>query len=205
MYIIGLTGGPGAGKTEVADILRKNRAVIISGDDIGREVVNTNPAVLKKLVKTFSEEILFPDKKLNRAKLGMLVFGNHDNMQKLNEIIHPPLLKLLKSKIKISRDKYPKKLIVVDAALIFEWGIANWFDYILVVTAKRDFRIKRLVKNGLSNRQAQARIASQIPQKTKANLADFIIENNGTKPSLNNKVTIFLTSIRSISSGNQKK
>jgi len=204
MFTIGLTGGPGVGKTEVANVFRKSKAIIISGDDIGREVVDTNPIVLKRIVINFGKDVLLPNKKLNRQKLGVMVFGNHDNMLRLNKIIHPPLLKLLKSGIKINRDNNPKKLIVVDAALIFEWGIANWFDYILVVTAKRDIRVRRLVNSGLTSRQAYNRIASQIPQRTKVSLADFVIENNGTKSSLNIKASKFITSIKSISSGNKK-
>jgi len=200
MFVIGLTGGPGVGKTEVAKILRKHKAIIISGDDTGREIIDKNPAVLKKLVTIISDDILLPNKKLNRKKLGSLVFGNYENMRKLNEIIHPPLLKSLKAKIKTNRDKHPKRIIVVDAALIFEWGIANWFDYILVVTARRDIRLKRLTQNGLSIRQANARIASQILQRTKEKLADFVIENNGTKNSLINKTFKFLTALKSIGS-----
>jgi len=87
--------------------------------------------------------------------------------------------------------------VVVDAALIFEWGIESWFDSILVITANRANRIKRLMITGLTRREAENRIRSQIPQSKKAVRADFVIENNGDKIALRNKVYGFLKKIKS--------
>jgi dephospho-CoA kinase len=191
MIVIGLTGGPGTGKSLVAEFLAANGAVVLSGDEAGKRVVDNNRGILKKLVSTFGETILNSNGTLNRGKLGKIVFEDNNQLFKLNEFIHPPLLKLLKSDLRKAITKHAK-FVVIDAALIFEWGIANWCDYILVVTAKRDIRIKRLISKGLTRKEAINRIASQIPDSEKAAMADFVIENNGTKAQLQKQVKAFL-------------
>ncbi len=196
MIVIGLTGGPGTGKTLASGFLKEKGAIILSGDDAGRKAVEKNPKILKRLIRVFSMTILTPNSHLNRRKLGTLVFSNVEARQKLNEIVHPELLKLLKADLLKYKKNKRIQLIVIDAALIFEWGIADWCDYIVVVTAKRDVRIKRMMLNGLSRADAINRIASQIPQKEKEALADYVIVNNGTKAELKRKISKFLIELK---------
>jgi dephospho-CoA kinase len=192
MMIIGLTGGPGTGKSLAARYLEEQSAIILSGDEAGRIVVEEIPSILRKLVKSFGMEILNSDGALNRNKLGSIAFGNPVSLATLNSIVHPPLLRLLKATVNKLKKSRRNKIIVIDAALIFEWGIANWCDYILVVTARQDIRIKRMMSQGLSRKEARNRIASQIPDKDKVALADYVIENNGARSTLKNKVNDFL-------------
>lgn len=196
MVLIGLTGTPGAGKSLAAEYLRGKGAIIISGDDTGREVLEIYPVALKKLVKTFGKGIMNSDGSLNRKSLGKIVFADSRKLRKLNSIIHPYLLRLLKSKINKYRKATSRRLVVVDAALIFEWGIEGWFDHILVVTANRTNRVKRLIGSGLTKKEASDRISSQLPQRQKEAAADFVIENDGHKIALRNRVYSFLRSIR---------
>jgi dephospho-CoA kinase len=184
MIVVGLTGGPGTGKTSVAEILKENGAIILSGDEIGRGIANKSLAILNKLIQTFGKQILDKEMKLNRRKLGKIVFASPQALYKLNEIIHPPLLRMLKSELIKHLRRGSKKIIVIDAALIFEWGIADWCNLILVVTANRDIRIRRMMKNGLTCKEAEDRIASQLPERDKVALADYVIRNNGTKGAL---------------------
>lgn len=195
MALIGLTGGPGAGKSLAAHYLQLKGATIISGDDTGREVVDSYPVVLKRLVKEFGKTILNPDGTLNRKKTGQIAFGNQEALKKLNSIVHPSLLKLLKSKIEKSKNKSPRKVVVVDAALIYEWKIEGWFDSVLVITAKREIRVKRLMSLGMSKSEAILRIGSQLPQREKAKRADHIIQNNENKIALRNKIYSFLKKV----------
>jgi dephospho-CoA kinase len=194
--IIGLTGAPGAGKTLAAEYLRGRGAVVFSGDKTGREVIEKNPVLLNRLVRALGKSVVKEDGTMDRERVGRMVFGNPEALARLNAIIHPPLLRALKKKLKEARKKAPQRLVVVDAALIFEWGIADWFDYVLVITARRDLRLKRLVRSGLSLRQASQRIGSQIPQRTKAALADYVIENNGDRAGLKRKLDEFLGILR---------
>ncbi len=196
MALIGLTGGPGAGKSLAAYYLKRKGAAVISGDDIGREVISAFPVVLKRLAKEFGKEILNPDGSFDRKKTGQLVFGDPRALKKLNSIVHPYLLKLLKAKIRKSVAKSARRIVIVDAALIYEWGIEDWFDAILVVTSNRDIRIKRLVSGGLTRSEAVGRMNSQIPQREKAARADYVIENNGRKIALRNRIYGFLNMVK---------
>jgi len=197
MILLGITGVPGVGKSLAAEYFKRQGAIIISGDDTGREVLKEFPAVLNRLTGAFGNEILNADGKLNRSSLGRIVFGDPKALMKLNAIIHPHLLRLLKKKIDKYRKSRSSKMVVVDAALIFEWGIEKWFDYILVITANRTNRIARLMNSGLTRKEAEGRIRSQIPQREKAKMADFVIVNDDTRRSLKIQVDSLLKSIKS--------
>jgi dephospho-CoA kinase len=195
MIVVGLTGGPGTGKSLAASYLERRGAVIISGDDTGRRAVEEYPAVLRKLVRTFGKKILRTDETLDRHKLGGMIFADPEARRKLDAIVHPRLLRILKRDLKKHRKNSKANLIIIDAALIFEWAIADWCNYILVVTAKKDIRLHRLMAQGLSRRQSEDRIRSQIPDRQKAALADYIIENNGSKTDLRSNIDSFLKSL----------
>jgi dephospho-CoA kinase len=190
--IVGLTGGPGAGKTAVANILKEKGAIIISGDEAGRQVIEQRPVVIKRLIRVFGKSIIGSDGTLDRGKLGEIVFSNLEALHRLNKIVHPPLLKIIKADLNRLNKPGSRRLLVIDAALIFEWGIADWCDYILVVTAKRETRLKRMISSGLAKKDALNRIRSQMPEKDKAALADYVIENNDSKANLRRKVELFL-------------
>jgi dephospho-CoA kinase len=192
MIVIGLTGGPGTGKSLAASYLERKGAKILSGDQSGRRAVDEHPAVLRNLVKAFGSEILNSNRTLNRRKLGSIAFSDIEAHRTLNQIVHPQLLKILRADLKTLNKNAKSKLAVIDAALIFEWGIADWCDYILVVTANRDIRLKRLVAQGLSRHQAEDRIRSQIPDRDKIALADYVIKNNGTRSGLRKEINKFL-------------
>ncbi|MDP2959949.1 MAG: dephospho-CoA kinase [candidate division Zixibacteria bacterium] len=178
MKIIGITGGIGSGKTEVAKIFKKLGAKILSGDEIGKEVVEKNSSVLKKLVKSFGYEILNRDKNLNRRKLGKIAFSTVENKDKLNKIVHPYLLSNVKKKIREYRKK-EKGIVVVDAALIVEWGLQKDLDYLVLVEANLKNRLKRLKVNlGYSQKEALGRIKMQLKDKTRRKYADYIIRND---------------------------
>ena len=192
--VLGLTGGPGVGKSEVGRFLAKKNALVINADTIGHEILANNNSVRMKLAKLLGREIVLEDGGLNRSVIGRKVFGNPELMHEFNRIIHPLLLRQLKNRIDRSVSKR-RKLVVVDAALIFEWGIADWFDFILVVHARRAVRLRRLSNEGLSVNQAARRIASQMPQRDKLALADFVIENNSTRAILKRKTFKFINEL----------
>lgn len=188
MKIIGITGGIGSGKTEVAKIFKKLGAKIISGDEIGKKVVEKNRSVLKKLVRIFGEEILNRNKKLNRRKLGKIAFSSIENRDKLNTIVHPYLLSNLKKQIRGHRKKGPG-IVILDAALIIEWGLQKELDYLILVESNLNNRLKRLKHNlGYTQREALNRIKAQINQKTRRRYADYIIRNDKDLKELREKV-----------------
>ncbi len=178
MPVVGLTGCPGAGKSVVAGVFRDLGAAIESGDEIGREVVESNENIREQLADAFGEDVLDEEGNLLRRKVARIAFCSKTNLDKLNRIIHPHLLLELKRRIDNHRDNNPDKLLVVDAALIFEWGIAGWFDKTITVYADYWLRLKRLQSSGLTEREAVDRTASQLEQDEKIKRADYTIENN---------------------------
>ncbi len=179
MILIGVTGGIASGKTEVAKVFQKRGAAILSGDEIGKEVVEKNPALLKKLIRAFGKKILDSKKGLKRKKLGEIAFSSYPLTKKLNQIVHPYLLGNLKSKIKNLKRRKQKNPAVIDAALIIEWGLEKQLDYLIFVDSPKKDRLKRLQKNkGYTRKEAEKRIKAQLPEAEKRKHADFIIKNN---------------------------
>jgi dephospho-CoA kinase len=189
--IIGLTGGPGVGKTEAAMIMARRGVQIISADKIGHQILKTNAKVRRGIKAILGESAFDSNGIPNRKMIGESVFANPELLAEFNALVHPALLRILKSELN-KNVKAGNKIIAVDAALIYEWGIADWFDILVVVDASREIRLKRLIKSGLTRSQAIKRIGAQIPQKDKKALADFVITNNGDFSLLAAKTTGFV-------------
>ncbi|MFH1335266.1 MAG: dephospho-CoA kinase [Candidatus Zixiibacteriota bacterium] len=179
MILIGITGGIACGKTEVSKVFRKKGAVVLSGDRIGKEVAEKNRGILKELVRTFGSQILNKRGGLNRRRLGEIAFASKISKEKLNRMVHPYLLNELRRKIEGLGKKHHRGMVVIDAALIVEWGLQKELDYLIFVQSKREDRIRRLrEKKGYSRKESEGRIKSQLPEKTKRKLADFVIKND---------------------------
>jgi dephospho-CoA kinase len=181
--IVGLTGGIVSGKSTVASMFRDLEAKIIDADRLGHNVILPYKSAWKKIVKLFGEDILKNDLTINREKLGKIVFADQALLKKLNEITHPEIIKLITKEINFARDKThnQEKILIIDAALIYETKIDTLMDKIIVVYIEEDEQIKRLIKrNNLSKDEALQRVKSQIPMKEKIKMADYVIDNNGT-------------------------
>jgi len=179
MLLVGITGGIACGKTEVAKVFQEKGAIILSGDQIGREVVEKGGAVIEKLVRAFGETILRSDGSLDRRRLGRIAFASKESKDRLNDIIHPHLLEELRRRIQKLEEEAPEAVVVIDAALIVEWGLEKELDHLIFVESKEDNKIKRLQKEkGYSEKEAVDRIKSQLPDKVKEEKVDMIIRND---------------------------
>ncbi len=179
MLLIGVTGGIACGKTEVANFFQDKGAIVLSGDQIGKEVVEKNQTVLKELAGIFGKDIFEKNGTLNRRKLGRLAFASEESRDKLNRIIHPRLLKELRRRIQSIEEKTPQAVVVIDAALIVEWGLEKELDHLIFIQSKREDNIRRLQKQkGYSEEEALDRIRSQLPEKVKEEKADVVIRND---------------------------
>lgn len=184
--LIGLTGQIGAGKTEVAKILQQLRAIIIDADQIGRDVVEKNPTVVKQLVKRFGTSILTSSKRLDRKRLAELAFKDETNRKALDRIVHPHLLNELRKQVKTLSRKH--RVIVIDAALLLEWEMGKEVDVVLVVTAPQAVRLNRLMKRGISKADALARQHQQATYTEFRRKADILIPNSGSLGDLRKRV-----------------
>lgn len=186
--IIGITGGIASGKTEVAKVFQKKGAKAVSGDEIGKEVVEKNPVVLKKLVQAFGKRILNSKGRLNRRKLGEIAFASEKNKEKLNRIVHPYLLRELELGItKFRKARNPRKILVVDAALIVEWKLYKKLDKLILVTSPEEKRIQRLKSLKFSETEALNRIKRQLTDSQRKKHSDFVISNHGSLKELKKK------------------
>ena len=171
---IGITGSIACGKSTVSNYLKSKGYIVIDADKIGHEALDDD-YVKEKLILAFGNEIL-EDNKINRQKLGELVFGNSSNLNVLNSIIHPEIRKKILEKIDKNNDK---ELIFIDVALLFEAKFDDLVDKIIVVYVDKNTQLTRLMKrNSISKKEALSRIVSQMSPTEKAKLGDYTVNNN---------------------------
>jgi len=173
--IIGLTGSFGSGKTTIAKIFASLGAVVIDADKLARQCLKPQEAAYKKIIRLFGRGILKKDKSIDRPRLAGIVFRDNKLLRRLNHIVHPEVIRQIKSKIKSVK----RKMIVIDAPLLIEAGLKKMVDKLAVVTISRKRQILRLQNRGfLKKIDILRRINLQLPQKKKVRLADFIIDND---------------------------
>jgi dephospho-CoA kinase len=189
MLTIGLTGGIGSGKSTVASLLAEKGAIIIIADYIGWELLLKASPVYSELVEVFGGDILDEYGRIERKKLGKVVFSNPEKLQKLNDIVHPQLKKRLWARISDIRTRRPDAIIVVDAALIIETGVIDKFEGLIVVIAPREQRVQRLMAERMMTREeALSRIQSQMADEERLKYATWVINNDGSMEALQDKV-----------------
>ena len=186
MLRVGLTGGIGAGKSEVSRRLAAQGAVVIDADLIAREVVEPGTEGLAEVVEAFGSEVLRPDGGLDRGRLGDLVFADPELRRKLNAIIHPRVAQRM---AELERAAGPSAIVVHDVPLIAENGRAGAYDMVVVVDAPPRIQAERLVRRrGMTREQARARMAAQASREQRLAIADIVIDNSGTLEDLDRRV-----------------
>jgi dephospho-CoA kinase len=186
---IGLTGGIGSGKSTVSQLLGDLGAFVIDADKVGHEIYLPGKEAWKQVTAAFGRDILAPDQTIDRKKLGAIVFGSDDARKKLNSIVHPLMFKDIDRRIKEKRADGFTKLIVVEAAILIE---ANWLplaDEVWLVVTNKNAVIERVAsQRGLSAKDTEARIASQLSDAERRKYATLVIENDGSLEDLKIKV-----------------
>ena len=189
MLKIGLTGGIGSGKSTASKYFKKLGAYVFDADTEAKTILSKSVIVQQELIAEFGSDILEPDGKINKQKLGRIALQDEYHQLRLNAIIHPYLFDALYERfVSISeKNKYP--LFVVDGALIFESGLDQHLDFNIVVISLLKFRMERALKKGTLNRQdILKRIDLQWTDDEKTGLADFVIKNNGPEKDLEQQV-----------------
>lgn len=178
--IVGLTGGIASGKSTVTKILRELGAYVVDADVWARTVVSPGSDGLKKIVETFGGEVLHKDGSLNRPALGGIVFHDDEARHKLNAITHPRVRDGMKEETEQFFAEHPNEPIVWDVPLLFEGDTKNLVDTTVLVYVDADTQLRRLMeRDGLSERDALARIRSQMSLDEKRQLARYVIDNRG--------------------------
>ncbi|WP_217140508.1 dephospho-CoA kinase [Streptomyces sp. AC627_RSS907] len=176
MLSVGLTGGIGAGKSEVSRLLVELGAVLIDADRIAREVVEPGTPGLAAVVQAFGEEILTEDGSLDRPKLGSIVFSDPEQRAALNAIVHP----LVGARSRALEEAAAEDAVVVhDVPLLTENGLAPLYDVVIVVDAAPATQLDRLVRlRGMTEQDARARMAAQATREQRREIADVVIDND---------------------------
>jgi dephospho-CoA kinase len=174
---VGLTGGIGSGKSEVSRRLAAQGAVVIDADMIAREVVEPGTEGLAEVVAAFGPEVLTPDGRLDRARLGDIVFADPALRARLNAIVHPRVGARM---AELERGA-SGAVVVHDVPLIAENSRAGAYDVVVVVDAPPKVQAERLVRyRGMTREQARARMAAQASREQRLAIADIVIDNSGS-------------------------
>ena len=188
MFVIGLTGGIGTGKSQVAKILEDLGAAAINADLLGHEAYLPNTVTWQKIVDTFGKEVLSPGGEVDRKKLGGVVFGDPGQLERLNAIMFPRIYQMIEERI-AGLDRDGRNTVVVEAALFLE---AKWDPLaaeIWVTVSSEDAVVERLKsRNNFTEEAIKARIASQMPQDERVARADVVIDNDSGMDELRRRV-----------------
>jgi dephospho-CoA kinase len=204
--IVGLTGGIACGKTTVAELLAQHGADVIDLDEIGHQLLEKGNPVFDQIVQAFGVEILDESGNISRAKLGRIVFHDSGCRLRLNQITHPAIIEQSLAEAQRLAALGTDRVVIIDAPLLIEAGMQDTMDIVVVVISNEKIQLDRLIqrsikqkspptlfqrgipKGGLSVKEAQARIHSQMPLSEKVKYADFVVENNGGLDELRMKV-----------------
>lgn len=184
---IGITGGTGSGKTSVCKHLRDKGFQVIDSDAIARTILEKDSDAYNVVVSHFGESILKSNGEINRQDLGSIVFDSPEDLNFLQSVVTK---KTVESVINIFDTIVPeKKIIFLDAPILFEVGLDKYVDMVWMVFAPRDQRMNRLAKrDGISDYEIEKRMAAQMPEEKKQKLSDIIILNDGTLDELHLRV-----------------
>ncbi|MFF3206014.1 dephospho-CoA kinase [Streptomyces sp. NPDC002962] len=186
MLTVGLTGGIGAGKSEVSRLLVECGAVLIDADRIAREVVAPGTPGLAAVVDAFGADILAPDGSLDRPRLGSVVFADPAKLALLNSIVHP----LVGARSRELEAAAPEDAVVVhDVPLLTENALGSLYDVVVVVDVPPETQLDRLVRlRGMTEKDARARMAAQATRDERREIADIVIDNDVPLAELHRRV-----------------
>ena len=197
MLRVGLTGGIGSGKSEVSRRLAARGAVLIDADVAARQVVVPGSPGLTRIASAFGTDVLRPDGSLDRDRLGAIVFGDPEQREKLNAIVHPLVRQWMLAAERTAVEAAGSDpgadpgapILIHDVPLLAESRGKGGFDLVIVVDTPAEVQVERLVgQRGMAPEQAQARMAAQASREQRLALADIVIDNSGSLVDLDRRV-----------------
>jgi dephospho-CoA kinase len=178
MLLVGLTGGIGAGKSTVTDMLARRGAVILDADAFARDAVRAGSEGLRQVVARFGADILQPDGELDRAKLASIVFADRDALSALEGIVHPEVRRMIAEGVQDNIDT--DNVVVLVNPLLIEMGTHRDCDVVVVVSVAPEIQVQRAVARGMDEADVRARLDAQLPLEDRATQADVLLDNEGT-------------------------
>jgi len=185
--IIGLAGGPGSGKSTVADEFEKLGCAVIRADVLNHEILR-RPAIIKQVRTWWGERVLGADGQIDRETLGEIVFNDENELKKLTDLVHPLVEARQQELIQGQQDDPQVKAIVLDVPLLFEVGQNTLCDTVIFVRAEESVRLSRLQKRGWTAKKAKKAENLQFALDTKGKMSDHTLDNNSSIPVLARQV-----------------
>ena len=180
MLKVGITGGIGSGKSAASERMSELGAHVFDADKEAKHILRENEKIQEDLRSEFGTDVIDPDNSINPKKLAKVAFSNEENQSVLNAIVHPYVFDAIDERYEQIKDKDDVPLFVVDAALVYESGLDQHLDYVVVVSAQYGARMNRALHRGtLTREDIQKRMDLQLPEESKVQMADFVIDNNG--------------------------
>ncbi|MBV9746184.1 MAG: dephospho-CoA kinase [Acidobacteriia bacterium] len=181
MLKVGLTGGLACGKSFVGQALARYGCFLIQADELGHEVLRPEGEAFSAVVSEFGRDILV-DGRIDRRRLAARVFGDPEALERLNRLVHPPVIAREETLIEEFRSLEPKGVVVVEGAILIETGSYNRFDRLIVVSCSQQQQMERAMRrDGVTEEDVLARLDRQMPLDEKRKLADFVIDTSATK------------------------
>ena len=180
MLRVGLTGGIASGKSTVGGMLREFDCPVLDADTLGHELLERGQEAREEVVREFGDEILDAHGNVDRSKLGQIIFADASKRARLNQILHPRILDVVRKWFTAQGHPGGPELAVVEAALIIEAGYNKELDEVIVCWCPPEQQLQRLVDRGLTLEEAKQRIAAQMPMEEKRRLGDETIDCSGS-------------------------
>ena len=186
--VVGLIGGIGSGKSQVADEFARHGARVVSGDGLAHEALR-QPKIKERIVRRWGPDILDEKGEVQRRKLGAIVFADPAQRHELEEIVHPWIKERIRAEVEAARRDPGVPLVVLDAAIMLEAGWNGVCDRLVYVDAPREARLRRVAgQRGWAAREVQAREGAQMPLTHKAARADHVLDNSASLEHLGRQV-----------------
>lgn len=188
MLVVGLTGGIGCGKSEVRRRLLAAGLKVIDADTLARQLSETDPLIIKAIKEEFGETMYDAAGHLQRKQLAAIVFNDRKQLEKLNSIIHPRVIRAVEQQLAALQEA-GEKIVVVEAALHYEVHWNEAMDLMVVVNAPLEKRIARVMqRDGVDRAAVEQRLRNQMPLEEKVKRANYVVENHGDFAQLDKEV-----------------
>lgn len=185
LTIVGLVGRAGSGKSTVAKALAAAGAELIEADALGHQVTDTDPGVRAALSAEYGPAVYLADGRLDRRRVAAHVFQDAAALARLNALVHPRILRAMRERLDALRAAGFRGVVLVDAALMLDWGFERECDAVLAVVAPEELQLARLIASrGWSEADARARLAAQRTNESFAAAADEVLDNRGSEAEL---------------------
>jgi len=197
--LVGVTGGIGSGKTLVCRSFERARVAVLYADDIAKTISATNAAVRREIRSLLGASAYLPDGSLNRELVASLIFSRPALKKRLDRIVHPRVRRALRQTVK-RLSSQGHRLVVIEAALIYESGMDEMLDYVIVVDAPREQRIRRVMRrDGASRSSVERRMRAQWSTGKKRRLADVVVDNGGSPADLRRAMKLLVALFKRMS------